>query len=58
MDNNYKEEKELMKKIKQGIEEGVARALEEHKRAGRSISISKNGKVVEVPPDQIPDRKK
>jgi hypothetical protein len=35
------------------IKAGVARAIAEHKRAGRSIAISRNGKVVIVPPEEI-----
>lgn len=33
----------------------VARAWAEHKRAGRPIVIWRNGQIVLLPPDQIPD---
>ena len=38
----------------QGIRKGVRNALREHKRAGRCIYISRNGKVVKLTPQQIP----
>lgn len=37
------------------MKRGVARALSEHKRAGRSVVVMKNGAIVEMPPDEIPD---
>ena len=33
--------------------EAVANAITEHKRAGVSITIWQDGKVVQIPPDQI-----
>ncbi|MBI4726675.1 hypothetical protein HY768_05555 [candidate division TA06 bacterium] len=36
-----------------GVRFGVARALAEHKKAGRPIAICKNGKVVEIPARNI-----
>ena len=39
--------------IEAAMQAGVARAIAEHKRAGRSIAISKNGKVVIIPPEDI-----
>ena len=35
------------------IKAGVAKAIAEHKRAGRSIAVSRDGKVVIVPPEDI-----
>jgi hypothetical protein len=39
--------------IEAALNRGVREALKTHKRAGRSIVVSRNGKVVHVPPDQI-----
>jgi hypothetical protein len=50
------EKDDLRQRIDAGIKAGVAEALEEHRRAGRPIVIWKNGKVVVVPPDEIPVR--
>jgi hypothetical protein len=47
------DEKKLHERITQGIQRGVARALKEHKSAGRSISVWKNGKVEKIPPEKI-----
>lgn len=44
---------DIFEKIDYGVRLGAAKALAEHKKAGRSIAISKNGKVVDVPPEQI-----
>ena len=44
---------ELLKKIELGIRLGAARALKEHKQAGRCIYIWKDGRVVAVPPEEI-----
>jgi hypothetical protein len=32
---------------------GVQRALAEHKRMGRSIVVERDGKIVEIPPEEI-----
>ena len=48
-----KEKSGLNKKIDIGVRRGAAKAHEEHKKAGRPIYIWKDGKVVEVPSDQI-----
>ncbi|MBC7834935.1 MAG: hypothetical protein H7Y88_07520 [Phycisphaerales bacterium] len=40
-------------RVQQAIHRGIQRALLAHKRAGRSIVIWRDGKVVVVPPDQI-----
>lgn len=34
---------------------GVQAALAEHKRLQQSVVVWKDGKVVEIPPDEIPD---
>ncbi|MBF0431514.1 MAG: hypothetical protein HQK83_09560 [Fibrobacteria bacterium] len=47
------EARELMKKIEKGIKRGVAKALQEHKKMGRSIPIMKRGKIVYIPPEEI-----
>ena len=47
-------EKELHEKIDAGVKAGVALAIEEHRRAGRSIVVWRDGKVVWVPPEEIP----
>jgi hypothetical protein len=39
--------------IGKAFQAGVAKAIAEHKRAGRSIVVSRNGKVVIVPPEEI-----
>ena len=45
--------RELLKRIDKGIKRGVTRALEEHKRAGQSIVIWQDGKIVKVPAVKI-----
>ena len=45
--------KELHERITKGIQKGVARALMEHKKAGRSIVVWKNGKVEKIPSEKI-----
>lgn len=44
---------ELMRRIDLGVRRGVARAIAEHKKAGRSIVVWRDGKVVKVPPEDI-----
>jgi hypothetical protein len=39
--------------VEAALNRGVREALKAHKRAGRSIVISRNGQVVQVPPEQI-----
>jgi len=48
------DEDEVLRKIDIGVRRGVARALEEHRRAGRSIVVWQDGKIVWIPPEQIP----
>ena len=47
------DEKALHERITIGIRKGVARAIKEHKKAGRSINIWKNGKIEKIPADKI-----
>jgi hypothetical protein len=49
-----KKDGDLHKAIDRGIRKGVARALQRHKERGESIYVWRDGKVVEIPPDQIP----
>ena len=44
---------ELFRRIDIGVRQGAAQAQAEHKRAGRSIFVWKDGQVVEVPPEEI-----
>ena len=48
------EQDDVLRKFEIGVRRGVARALEEHRRAGRSIVVWKDGKIVWIPPEQIP----
>lgn len=50
---SLKSGKEILERVDLGVRRGVAKALAEHKKAGRSIFVSRNGKVVEIPPEQI-----
>ncbi len=45
--------KEILDKIDYGVRRGAAQALAEHKKAGRSIVIWKDGKVVQIPAEEI-----
>ena len=45
--------RELLREIDKVIRRGVARALEQHKRAGQSIVIWRDGKIVKVPAAKI-----
>jgi len=45
---------EIGRKIQEGVREGVRKALLRHKRAGQSIATMKDGKIVWIPPQQIP----
>jgi len=48
------EQDDVLRKFEIGVRRGVAQALEEHRRAGRSIVVWKDGKIVWIPPEQIP----
>ncbi|MFA6409119.1 MAG: hypothetical protein WCW01_02970 [Gammaproteobacteria bacterium] len=45
--------KTLSQKIDFGVKKGVALALAEHKKMGKSIAVWRNGKVVNIPPEKI-----
>jgi len=40
-------------RAEEAFKKAVANAIAEHKRAGHSIAIWRDGKVVHIPPDQI-----
>ena len=44
---------DITKRMAAGIKRGVSKALERHKKLGESVVILKDGKVVEVPPEEI-----
>ena len=46
-------EYKFLSAIDRGMHEGVQRALAEHKRAGRSIVIERDGEIVEIPAEDI-----
>ncbi|MFB3906552.1 MAG: hypothetical protein ACE15E_24185 [Acidobacteriota bacterium] len=48
------DEDDVLRKFEIGVRRGVARALEEHRKAGRSIVVWEDGKIVWIPPEQIP----
>jgi hypothetical protein len=45
--------RQLREKIHAGVRAAVARAIEEHRKAGRSIVIWRDGKIVVIPPEEI-----
>ena len=51
--NDKKDEFDLAARIDYGVKLGVKEAILEHKREGRSIFISENGKIIEIPPEEI-----
>jgi hypothetical protein len=48
-----KDDFNLAARIDYGVKAGVREALIEHKKANRSIVVSKNGKIVHIPPNEI-----
>jgi hypothetical protein len=46
---------QILQAIDNGVKRGVRAALREHKLLGHSIVIWRDGKVVEIPPEEIPD---
>jgi len=48
------EQDDVLRKFEIGVRQGVARALDEHRRAGRSIVVWRDGKIVWIPPEEIP----
>jgi len=47
------DDESLFERIDYGIQLAVAKALAEHKRKGHSIFIWRDGKIVEIPPEEI-----
>lgn len=47
------ESEELLAAIDRGIREGVAAALRRHKLAGIPIHVERDGKIVEIAPEDI-----
>jgi hypothetical protein len=41
------------KQIERALQEGVAEAIEEHRRAGRPIVVARDGKPVTLDPDAV-----
>lgn len=48
------ESEELDRKVDAGIKRAIAEALEEHRRMGRAVVVWKDGKIVSIPPSDIP----
>jgi hypothetical protein len=46
---------EIWQKVDAGFKAGVALALEEHYRMGRSIVVWRDGKVVKLAPEEYKD---
>lgn len=44
----------LSSKITEGVKTAIAQALDRHRKLGEPIAIWRDGKVVILPPDQIP----
>lgn len=44
---------DILKRIDIGVQRGVAKALSEHKRLGQPIVVWRDGKIVEIPPEEI-----
>jgi hypothetical protein len=44
---------DTLDKIRIGAIAGVRKAVLEHKKAGRSISVWRDGRVVRIPPERI-----
>lgn len=45
---------DLRRRIDQGVKDAVALAIEDHRRLGQSIVVWRDGRVVIVPPEEIP----
>ncbi len=45
--------KDLFEKIDYGVRRGAAYALAKHKKAGKSIVVCRDGKIVHIPPEEI-----
>jgi hypothetical protein len=49
------ESEEFFNAVDAGVREGVAMALRRHKQTGHPIYVWRDGKIVEIAPDQIPN---
>ena len=49
------EQQLLSSKINAGVQTAIAKALERHRRLGESIAIWREGKVIVLSGDQIPE---
>lgn len=47
------DEREIINRMALGVRLGAIRALTEHKKAGRSIAVWKDNKVVRIPAEEI-----
>lgn len=45
----------LLQAIDRGVRKGIRAAVLRHKREGHPIVVLRDGKVVEIPADEIPD---
>ena len=45
---------EWHRKVEAGVKAAIAKALAEHRKAGRSIVITCDGQIVTLSPDEIP----
>ena len=50
--------KNLFDRIDQGVKEGVARALEEHRKVENDVVIWRHGRIARVSASQIKTRRK
>ncbi|MBW4510502.1 MAG: hypothetical protein KME64_28895 [Scytonematopsis contorta HA4267-MV1] len=48
------EMKEIHKKIHSGVKTAIAEAIERHRKLGESISIMRDGKIVTLTAEEIP----
>jgi hypothetical protein len=51
--NKEKPQKQLVLKAEKALKEAVAKAIEEHRLTGDPIVVWKNGKVVQIPSEQL-----
>lgn len=42
-------------RIQEALRQAVREALRDHKRAGRSVAVWRDGRVAWIPPEEIPD---
>ena len=49
------EKKQLRMKIDLGVKASIAAALDEHARAGRKVTIWRDGRIMEVVPPRKPE---